>query len=138
MNVQKLLINGIVAGILFFLLGWLMYGVLLMDYMNHNTGKAGHIIERKEMEFTFLIIGNLLQGFLLAYIFIKATVKTMLTGLITGAILGFLMSSAVDCIMYGTSFVLSKKGMMADVIASTIISAIIGAVLGALSADRKK
>jgi hypothetical protein len=109
-----------------------------MDYMSHNTGKAGHIIERKEMEFTFLIIGNLLQVFLLVYIFIKSTVNTLLAGITTGAIVGFLMSSAVDCIMYGTSFVLSKKGMMADVIAFTIISAIIGGVLGALSGNGKK
>jgi hypothetical protein len=138
MNIKKLLISGIVAGILFFLLGWLIYGILLMDYMSHNTGKAGHVIERKEMEYAFLFFGNLLQGFLLAYIFIKANVNTLMAGLVTGAILGLLISSAVDCIMYGTTFVLSKRGMMADVISFTIISALIGAVLGAIGGNDKK
>jgi hypothetical protein len=138
MNIKNLFISGIVAGILFFLLGWLVYGILLMDYMSQHTGKVGHVIERKEMEYLFLIVGNLLQGFLLAYIFIKANVSSLMEGMVMGAIIGFLMSSSFDFNMYGTSFVFSKKGMMADVIAFTIISALIGAVLGALGTNSKK
>jgi len=137
MNIKNLLINGLVAGILFFLLGWLFYGVLFLDFMHNNAGKIGHVIERTEMEFAFIIVGNLLQGFLLAYIFIKANVITLLSGMVTGAIIGFLLTSSVNCLIYGTTFFLSKKGMMADVIAFTISAALVGSVLGALGAKYK-
>ena len=137
MNMKKFIIGGVAGGILYFLLGWLVYGVLLLDYMNHHTGNLGHATERREMMemtyFSFYIIGNLLQGFLLAYIFAKSNINTMMAGLITGAIVGLLLSSAFDCVMYATTLVLSKRGMLADVIAFTAISAVVGAVLGMIS-----
>jgi hypothetical protein len=33
-------------------------------------------------------------------------------------------------VMYGTTFILSKKGLMADVLGFTCMSAIVGAMLG--------
>ncbi len=42
--------GGIVGGILFFLLGWLIYGMLLMDFMNNHTGAAGNV-SRSEPDF---------------------------------------------------------------------------------------
>ncbi len=137
MDIKKLFIGAITGGVIFFLLGWLVYGKLLTDFMLHNAGKIGHV-DRTDMEFLYIIIGNLLQGLLLAYIFIKANVNTLAGGLVTGGIVGFLMVAAVDCIIYGTSFMLSKKGMAADVIAFTVIAGIAGAAIGAVSASGKK
>ena len=136
MNITKLLVGTIAGGIVFFLLGWLVYGQLLASFMYHNTGKAGHIINRKDMEFLYLVIGNLLSGLLLAYIFLKGNVNTLAAGLVTGGIVGFLMAASVDSVIYGTSFVLSKKAMVADVLAYTVISAVAGAVIAAVSGGK--
>ena len=40
MNLKKLLLGGIAGGIVFFLLGWLIYGKLLMGFMTAHPGLA--------------------------------------------------------------------------------------------------
>jgi len=131
MDIKKLIIGGISGGILFFLLGWLVYGNLLADFMKNHPGTATGV-NRTEMDFMYLAIGNLLSGFLLAYIFVKGNVNSLANGLVTGAILGLLMSASYDCMMYGTTFIASKKMIMADVIAAAAMTAITGAIIGLL------
>lgn len=137
MDIKKLLIGGIVGGILFFLLGWLIYGMLLMDFMKTHVGAAGDV-SRIEMDYLYLIIGNLAMGFLLAYIFLKGNVSSMAGGLVTGGIIGALVSVGVDCTMYGTTNIISKTAMAADVAAMTVMCAIVGAVVGMVMGMGKK
>jgi hypothetical protein len=137
MNIKKLLMGGITGGVLFFLLGWVIYGMLLMSFMNDHPGTAGNIA-RPEPDFLYLIIGNLAMGFLMAYIFIKANVNSLGNGFITAAIIGLLMAVGYDCVIYATSTVLSKTGMAVDVAASTAMSALTGAVVGAVLGMGKK
>lgn len=131
MDIKKLLIGGIVAGILFFLLGWLIYGNLLADYMKNNPGSATGV-DRAEMDMLYMVAGNLLSGFLMAYIFIRANVNTLGNGLVTAAVVGLLFSASYDCIVYATTNIASKKMLLADVLASTVMSAVIGAIVGLL------
>ena len=137
MDIKKLLMGGIAGGVLFFLLGWLIYGMLLMNFMNTHPGTAGNIA-RAEPDFLYLIIGNLAMGFLMAYIFIKAGINSLSRGLITGGVIGLLMGVGYDCMMYATTTVISKTAMAADVAASTVMSAIVGAVVGAIMGMGKK
>jgi uncharacterized membrane protein len=132
MNTKKFLIGGIVGGVVYFLLGWLFYGNLLAQYFLDHPGT---VIADKPMDQVIwwaLILGNLLSGFLLAYVFSKSGVSSLSSGLITGGILGFLMSSSYDLIMYATTNITSKHAMLADVATFTVISAITGAVVGAV------
>lgn len=129
MDIKKLAIGGIVGGFLFFLLGWLIYGMLLMDFMKNNPGiVSGYSKEMPDM--LYLAIGNLVSGFLMAYIFIKAGINTLAGGLVMAAVVGLLMATSMDCIMYATTNLISKKMMLADVLASTAMSAVTGAVVG--------
>ena len=89
MNAKKLLIGGIVGGTVYFLLGWLAYGKLLVGYFNDHPGlTAGY--NRPEPIFLYLGIGNLLWGFLLSYVFVKGRISSFGDGMITGGIIGFL------------------------------------------------
>ncbi|MFM6926518.1 MAG: hypothetical protein ACKOU7_13510 [Ferruginibacter sp.] len=137
MDIKKLLMGGITGGVLFFLLGWLIYGILLMNFMTSHPGIAGNIA-RPEPDFLYLIIGNLAMGFLMAFIFIKANVNSMTTGFITAAVIGLLMGVGYDCMAYATSTILSRTGMAADVAASTVMSALTGAIVGAVLGMGKK
>jgi hypothetical protein len=137
MDIKKLLIGGIAGGILYFLLGYLVYGVLIMDFMRANPGPIRGL-DRSVIDFKYLTIGNLVQGFLLAYILIKSNVDSLAKGLITGGIVGLLMSVSFDAIMYATTNVISRKAMLADVIAFAVISAIVGAVVGMILGMGKK
>ncbi len=136
MDIKKLTAGGIVGGILFFLLGWLIYGMLLMDFMKNNPGIVSGY-NKETPDWLYLIIGNLLSGFMMAYIFIKANVTTLMGGLILAGVVGFLMTASFDCIMYATTNLASKKMMMADVLASTAMGAVVGAVVGAVMGKLK-
>ena len=127
---KKILIGGIAGGILFFLLGWLVYGILLMDYMSHHAGLKGNVNRSDaDLQMIYIFAGSVLQGILLAYVLVRTNVTTLSGGFITGAIVGFLISSSVDLTMYGTTYVFSKHSIMADVIAATTISALTGTVM---------
>lgn len=137
MDIKKLITGGIAGGVVFFFLGWLVYGNLLSDFMRQNPGKIGWI-DRKEPEFLYLIAGQLMYGFLLTYILLKANVNSIVSGLITSAIIGFLMGAAIDFTMYGTTLVLSKKGLLAELSAGIVITALAGAVIAAATGRKMK
>ncbi|UEG49572.1 hypothetical protein LK994_13100 [Ferruginibacter lapsinanis] len=131
MNFKKLFIGGIVGGVVFFLLGWLIYGIMLMDFMSSHTALPAPIgVSRPMPMFPYLILGNILSGFLLAYIFLKANVNSLMGGLTLAAVVGLLISSSYDSIMYATTYLASRTAVLADVVAFTVMCAVSGAVIG--------
>jgi integral membrane sensor domain MASE1 len=130
---KKLLIGGIVGGILYFFLGYLFYGNLLNQYFKDHPGNVTGV-DRAMDQFQWwaLILGNLLSGFLIAYIFSKSAVVSLASGLVVGGTVGFLMSCSHDLIMYATTNLTSKHAMLVDVATFTVMSAIVGAVVGAI------
>jgi hypothetical protein len=139
MDIKKLLTGGIVGGILFFGLGYLIYGNLLVSFMQKHPGTATGVDRAMaDIQFLYLVIGNLAMGFLLAYIFVKSNVSSMGSGLVTGGVVGALITVGIDCMMYATTNVLSKTGMAADVAATTVMCAIVGAIVGMIMGMGKK
>jgi hypothetical protein len=139
MSITKFLVGGIVGGIILFLLGYLFYGVLFASYLESvSTTQAPAVMRPMEfMYFPGLIVGNLLSGFLLAFVLLKAKSATLVSGLITGAVLGFLVSASIDFTIYGTTYMFKLKGIMADVAISTAMMAIAGAVVAPITAKMK-
>lgn len=139
MNPNKFLIGGIAGGIAYFLLGWLVYGILLMDFMTNNAGTATGVMKaQNEMVWWALIVGNLLSGFALSYVLSKAGVKSAAAGAAMGFVFGLLISAAFDFTMFGTSNIMTMKGMLADICASTVMSAIVGGIVGFVLGMGKK
>ena len=95
-------------------------------------------MDRQGVFMYYVFLGSLLRGFLLAFIFIKANVSTLIDGLITGLVVGFLMVAGADILTYGTTFIMSKKGIAADIACFSAMTAITGAVLGLLMDKLKK
>ena len=85
MDIKKLLIGGIIAGALYFGLSYAVYGKLIMSFMQAHPGVATGV-DRTMDNFQFLYIagGNLLAGFLLSFIFVRAQVNSLVSGFITG------------------------------------------------------
>lgn len=137
MDIKKWVIGGITGGVLYFLLGWVIYGMLLKSFMEGHTGVAGNIM-RTEPDFLYLAIGNLAMGFAVAYIMLKANVSSMAGGFVTAGIFGLLIGVGYDCMVYATSTVMSKSSMAADVVASTVMTAIVGAVVAMVMGMGKK
>ena len=137
MDIKKLLTGGITASVLLFFLGWLAYVKLFTTFFANHPGTAA-MSERTDMLLLYIALGNVLHGFLMAYVFVKANVSSVASGLVTGGILGLLFAGGVDSIMYGTSNLLSKTGAAVDVAIVAVIWAIAGAVVGAMMGMGKK
>jgi len=126
MNSQKLITGGIVGGIALFLLGWVFFGILLKDFFADNGSPAS-----ANMVWWALALGNLLLGFLLAYVLSKANIRSAGTGAATGLVVGLLMSAGFNLIRYAVSVeIIAKKVIAADVAAITVMWTIAGAIVG--------
>lgn len=115
-----------------FLLGWLIYGMLLMDFYMSNSGTAtGVMREESEMVWWALIVGNVFQAYLLVYIFDKWTnITTFSSGLQAGAILGLILGFAMNLTMYGTSNMMNLTAALVDPFVSAVMMGITGGVIG--------
>lgn len=126
---KQFFIGGIVGGIAFFLLGWLFYGILLMDVFAGMAGSAINV-EKEPMDFISLFIGQLSWSFLLAYVFANWSKTTNAAdGAKNGAIIGLFTGIGFDMTMYGTSNFMLLNGTLLDIVLWTAICAISGAII---------
>lgn len=128
MDLKKLIMGGIVASILFFGLGWLVYDKLLANFMAEHPGEMIADRAKDNVQMLYLVIGNVCFGFALAFILVRAKAASAMSGLVTGAIVGGLFSAGIDSIIYALTKIESKTMMAADVVATLVIWAIVGAV----------
>ena len=126
MNTKKLLIGGIVGGIVYFILGYLVYGILLRDFLKPYVA---NVDRGNDLIFWAIILSNLFMGFLLSYVMNRGGVASVSDGLVTAAVVGLLLTSGYDLIMYGTTHLVSLRQIAVDVAAATVISAIAGAAI---------
>ena len=131
MNTKKFLIGGLVGGIVYFLLGYVFYGRLLSDFFHNNAGTASNV-DRAMDQFVWwsLVLGNVFQGCLLSYVFVKSNVNSVGSGLVTGAVVGLLTAASYDFISFGVSNLMTTKSVLGDICTFTIMSAITGAIVG--------
>ena len=76
---KKILLSGIVGTIVYYLLGWLVYGFILPE---KSTGEESML---------FIFLGCLFYAFLIAYVFCRlAQLTSFKTGLTAGLVMGIL------------------------------------------------
>mgnify|MGYP001563640020 CR=1 FL=1 len=127
----KTLISGLAGGIVFFLAGYLIYGVLLMDYFTSNMTSYPGLL-KEPMELWAIGAGNLIWGILLAYIFNMAGISSASRGAVNGAIILFLVGLGVDLMLYGQWNIYSLPLSIIDALATGVLGALGGAVIGLL------
>lgn len=138
MNTTKMLISGIAGGVAAFLAGWLIYGILLTDFMAQHTS-ANSMRAETEMVWWAMIAGNLLYGLLFSYIFNRwSSVNTFSGGLTGGAVIGALIGAAIDLTMYAQLNIFALNAVWVDIAASLVLGAVTGAVVGWVNGMGKK
>lgn len=132
MKTSKLLYAGLAGFVAYFLLGWLLYGVLTMSYFEGQTPEVARDVSRGDsMVWWSLLLGNLIIGFFLAFVFLRwANIKTFAGGLIGGAIIGAFIMAGIDFTMYGTMNISTLPGIFVDIIVGTVMWALTGGVVG--------
>ena len=134
MDTKKFLIGSIVGGIAHFILGFVLYGILLEGFFAANAGTATGVSKGpEEMVWWALILGSIAFGALLSYIFLKwAHISTFKGGLRAGAAIGFLLAVSFDMIYYATANIMTLSGALVDVVVATVMTALVGGIIGAV------
>lgn len=132
MSAKNRILATLVGFVVLFLLGWLFYGILLMDFYAINGGSATDVYrEDDQMIWWALMLGNFMQAYLLVYIFGSlANITTFGAGLKTGAVLGLILGLSFNLSMYGTSNIMNLTATLVDPLVSTAMMAITGGVVG--------
>ncbi len=131
MDTKKFILAGIIGGVAYFFLGWLVYGILLGDLMTMPEGFSNIEYSEDEFRISYMIMSCLAGGFFLAFIFMKwAGISTFKTGAKAGAIIGLFIS-----FMVGTSMVsMYEFALMAntlwDMLGSAVTLGITGGIIG--------
>jgi hypothetical protein len=121
----RLIIAAVAGAVAYFLLGWLIYGILLMGfYESHTVHYEGLMKEMPSMGYLFL--SNFLMTFLMAWIFDKwANIRTFGKGFVAGLIISFLILASFD-FSFLSMYNLFDFGMaLVDIIVGTVLGALI-------------
>jgi hypothetical protein len=128
MHLKKLVVGGVIATAVLYSLEWLCYQHLFNSYFQEHSGLVTNY-ERTEPLVLYLIIGDFLFGFLLSYLFVKAKINTFLSGFLAGGIFGMVLTASKDSMVFGATKLLSRSGVLGDVLIFAAISAITGAII---------
>jgi hypothetical protein len=134
MSTRQFALATLTGWITLFVMGFVIYGVLLTSFFAANAGSATGT-EREMPLFWSIALGELGLAAALAIVLGKwAKVAGASNGLLVGATLGFLMAVSYDFTMYGTSNLLNLTATLADVAIATVRTGLGGAVVGAVLA----
>ena len=125
---MKILRGTIFGGIAFFFLGWVVYGMLLADFMAAHSDASLNRPD-DQMIWWAMILSNLVLGMLVTLVLKWSGAVSVADGIKTGAILGFLMGLTMDLMMYSMTTQYDLTIVFVDVIVYTILLAIIGLVV---------
>ena len=138
MKTNKIIIGGLVGGVAFFLLGWIIYGMVLMSFLMENQNQCA-MRSMEDMIWWSLILSNFVWALAYSVIFSWSNITGFAAGLKAGFIIGLLVSTSVDLSFYSfTTMYSNLTAIAADVAASTVMSAIGGGVIAWVMGMGKK
>ena len=134
---MKILRGTVFGGITFFFLGWLVYGMLLSDFMSANSNSCAARPEA-EMIWWALIVSNLVLALFLTLVLNWSGAKGVAVGIKTGAIFGLLLGLSMDLSFYSMTNMFSNLSvLLVDVIVYAIMLAVVGMVIVVLWGKEK-
>ncbi len=131
MGSRQYLLAAIAGWIVLFLLGFIVYGVLLAGFFSANLGSASGV-ERDAPLIWAVALGEFALAAVLTLVLGKWTKATgAANGFQVGATIGFLMAVSYNFTMYGTSNTYNLTATVADIAIATVRTGIGGSVVGA-------
>ena len=127
MKTNKILVGGVVGGVVLFLVSWVVWGILLKDFMIANYNQC---FMNKDMIWWALIVSNIAVGLLFSTVFSWAKTTGIVDGAKGAAIIGCLVTVFIDLQFYSMSSMFNGIGIVAvDILLSTVVFAIGGAAV---------
>lgn len=126
----KTIVAVIVGAIASFLLGWVIWGILLMDFFEANTIQYEGMMY-DEPKLWAIFISNLASSALLGWILAKTNTTGFGGGFMTGLIIFCLNSISIDMMFYS---MMNWYSNFTVIIVDTIVNSLFGGVIGGIIA----
>jgi hypothetical protein len=122
----------IILTVLAFLGGWLIWGIMLMDFYSVHTSEAAKPAMRAEdsMIMWAIIASNLLWAIVITWILGKTGDRTFASGFKTSFILALLVMLAFNLGMYAFADVMDMTLIVVDSLVSSLFWGLLGGVAG--------
>lgn len=120
MKTKNFVLSTLAGTIVYFFLGWLIYGMLFTE-----------IYPMVELSHTmlFVFLGCLFFASFMAYVFTKwAGITLCMTGAKAGGVIGFFWASSMNLFMF-SSMELNYQNMLLDIVLTIAMGAITGATI---------
>lgn len=130
----RTLVAALVAAVVGFLLGWVLFGMALAGFYEANMNHYdGFMKPEGEMNLALMFLSNLCVGLVLAYCCNRMGAKNLVSGALASAIIGFLFYLSVDLgFMSMTNMFANSTMVVVDVLANTVWATCMGAAVGAV------
>ena len=132
MTLQRLALGTVVGGLVLFLLGYLVYGVLFASFFATNVGTATGVT-REPFNFVALLLGQLAFAAILTMIFSWSAVRSAGQGAKIGALAGLLFFLGIDLTLYATTNVHNLAASLVDALLAALLFAVSGAVIASVA-----
>ncbi len=128
----RVLVASLAGAVVMFGLGFLIYGLLLMEFMKANMVPEAAKLMKDSPNLVLLFVSNFAFAWLYAFIFERwASIKTFASGLMAGALIALPIAIGIDLNLFSTINIMqSVKPLIVDILAVTVMSAIVGGVIG--------
>jgi hypothetical protein len=126
---MKILRGTVFGGIAFFLLGWLIFGILMMDFSMAHTNQCANK-PNGEMIWWAIIVSNFISALLLTLVLKWSGAKGIVDGLKIGAIFGILYALGLDLGFWSMTTMFNNFGvLLVDVVENTVLWTLVGMVI---------
>ncbi len=132
MNVKNFIIGGIVGGIVDFLMGWLVYGMLLKDTFPKSPcdGPTENMV--------FIFLGCMCFGFLISWVFSQGEgISNVGAGIKMALGIAVFMSLSAGFFRHMTQETIDWKLTAIDVVACMVLAAAVGAAVAMVNGKMK-
>ncbi|MBN2665958.1 MAG: DUF1761 domain-containing protein [Bacteroidales bacterium] len=118
-----------IGGVSYFLIGWLVYGVLLYNFFSPMTNTCANRSEG-EMIWWAMILSNLLIALFLTLFLSWSGARSITDGLKTGALFGALFTATIDLSLFSmTTMYKSLLPIVIEIVASAVVLALVGMII---------
>jgi glucose-6-phosphate-specific signal transduction histidine kinase len=127
---KRSVLSVIAGGLTHFLLGFLIYGLLLMDFMVENTSQFEGLMREDISGIPGYVISSVLFAILITYILNRTVNHGAVSGLLTAAVVSFFIAASLNVNFYFGTNLYTSAYLVTDVLAYTVMGGLTGMVVG--------
>lgn len=131
MNWTKFSIATLIGGVVYFLAGWLFYGILFANLFSGHPLRSNIVYAADDFKIGLMAISCVAMGAFISYVFLRwARISTPVGGARGGAIMGAFTSLVTGMALAAEYKVFDVESALYDVVANALCAALAGAAIG--------